>query len=136
MVGCFSFVSPAGMITPDFLSHWNTAMQIEFAYGRGQLDVAMPEGAEVQVIRKTPLEKITDGRAAVRTALDAPIGAPPLREFAAGKKTACILICDITRPVPNGLFLRPMVDDLEAAGIARENITILIATGLHRPNER
>ncbi|MEK9596467.1 MAG: nickel-dependent lactate racemase [Rhodospirillaceae bacterium] len=110
-------------------------MKIDFAYGRGQLDVAMPEGAEVQVIRKTPLEKITDGRAAVRTALDAPIGAPPLREFAAGKKTACILICDITRPVPNGLFLRPMVDDLEAAGIVRENITILIATGLHRPNE-
>ena len=48
---------PAGMMAIEFLSHWNAAMKIDFAYGRGQLDVAMPEVAEVQVIRKTPLEK-------------------------------------------------------------------------------
>src|SRR5690606_18905914 len=55
--------------------------------------------------------------------------------LAQGRKSACILICDITRPVPNHLFLRPMVETLEAAGILRANITILVATGLHRPNE-
>ena len=49
-------------------------------------------------------------------------------------RTACILVCDITRPVPNGLFLRPLVEQLIAAGIDRKNILILIATGLHRPN--
>ena len=44
-------------------------------------------------------------------------------------------ICDITRPVPNELILPPLLDTLEAAGIPRDKIPILVATGLHRPNE-
>ncbi|MCA9099008.1 MAG: nickel-dependent lactate racemase, partial [Planctomycetaceae bacterium] len=49
--------------------------------------------------------------------------------------TACILICDITRPVPNKVLLPPILETLAAAGVPREGITILIATGMHRPNE-
>jgi nickel-dependent lactate racemase len=45
------------------------------------------------------------------------------------------LICDVTRPVPNELMLRPLLRILEDSGIPRERILILIATGLHRPNE-
>jgi hypothetical protein len=61
---------------------------------------------------------------------------PPLPpELAQGKRNACILICDITRPVPNGLILPPLIESLTQAGISRENILILVATGLHRPNE-
>ena len=63
------------------------------------------------------------------------MGCPSIQELAKGKKNACILICDITRPVPNGLILPPLVENLTRAGIARENILILVATGLHRPNE-
>ena len=42
---------------------------------------------------------------------------------------------DITRPVPNRLILSPMLRILEEQGIARKDILILVATGLHRPNE-
>jgi nickel-dependent lactate racemase len=45
------------------------------------------------------------------------------------------LICDITRPVPNSTILPDLIRHLIAAGIAADAITILIATGLHRPNE-
>src|SRR6185295_11455210 len=62
-------------------------------------------------------------RAAVERALAEPVGSPALRDLARGKRSACILICDITRPVPNGLFLAPLIR------------TLLVATGLHRPNE-
>jgi nickel-dependent lactate racemase len=55
--------------------------------------------------------------------------------LAQGRSSACILICDITRPVPNHLFLRPMIETMIAAGIPREAIVVLVATGLHRPNE-
>ena len=44
------------------------------------------------------------------------------------------MICDITRPVPNHLFLRPLIERLNAAGVPYAGITVLIATGLHRPN--
>jgi nickel-dependent lactate racemase len=67
--------------------------------------------------------------------LEHPRGTPPLAELARGRRDACVVICDITRPVPNELILRPLLTTLEAAGIPRERITILIATGLHRPNE-
>ncbi len=59
----------------------------------------------------------------------------PLRDLARGRRSACILICDITRPVPNRLFLRPMIETMVERGIPLEQITVLVATGLHRPNE-
>jgi nickel-dependent lactate racemase len=104
---------------------------VEIAFGRGHLPVRLPPGAQPTLIRKRPLPKLPNQRAAVRDALDA----GGLRRLARGRRSACILICDITRPVPNRLFLRPMIEDLMAEGIAPERITILVATGLHRPNE-
>src|SRR5262249_50745665 len=109
--------------------------KIEILFGKSHLAVALPPEADVQVIRKRKLPKLPDPRGAVRAALDAPMGAKPLRQLATGRRSACILICDITRPVPNRLFLRPMIEDLMAAGMARERIHVLVATGLHRPNE-
>jgi nickel-dependent lactate racemase len=67
--------------------------------------------------------------------LAAPTGTPSLAELARGRRSACLVVCDITRPVPNELILQPVLQTLEAAGIARQDILILIATGMHRPNE-
>jgi nickel-dependent lactate racemase len=63
------------------------------------------------------------------------VNCKPLREEAKNCRSCCILICDITRPVPNGLILAPLVKELIQAGMAPSAITILVATGLHRPNE-
>ncbi len=78
-----------------------------------------------------PIENISS---AVTSALLDPIGAKPLRAQAAGKRSACIVICDITRPVPNKSLLPPVLRILEESGITGDAITILIATGTHRPN--
>jgi nickel-dependent lactate racemase len=44
------------------------------------------------------------------------------------------VISDITRPVPNRVLLPPLLETLQQAGIRKEAITLLIATGMHRPN--
>ena len=75
---------------------------------------------------------LEDEAGALAWALDHPIGCAPLTELAAGKKTAAISVCDITRPAPNRVTLPPLLECLHAAGIPVEGITILIATGLHR----
>ncbi|MEO6024766.1 MAG: nickel-dependent lactate racemase, partial [Burkholderiales bacterium] len=67
--------------------------------------------------------------------LAVPVNTASLAIEARAARTACILICDITRPVPNGLFLPVLVRELMDAGIPASGITILVATGLHRPNE-
>jgi lactate racemase len=84
------------------------------------------------VIESRSASPLPDVAAALDAALDRPIGSKPLRELAAGKKTAAISVCDITRPAPNWLTLPPLLKRLHDAGIPVEGVTILIATGLHR----
>ncbi len=75
---------------------------------------------------------LKDAATALGAALDEPIGCEPLAALAAGKKTAAISVCDITRPAPNRVTLPPLLKRLHEAGIPVGGITILIATGLHR----
>jgi nickel-dependent lactate racemase len=99
------------------------------------MSISLPAGASAQVIRKPAMAKLAHPAAAIQAAFAAPVGSPALAELARGKRSACILICDITRPVPNRLFLRPMIEILMASGIPLARISIVVATGLHRPNE-
>jgi len=108
---------------------------VSILYGKSEMHVRLPRDARPTVIGKRPMAKLSDPRAAVRDALARPIGASPYESLVRGRKSACILICDITRPVPNHLFLRPLIEGLLAGGVPREGITVLVATGLHRPNE-
>jgi len=110
-------------------------MHIDLRYGKGTYRLDLDPAWDVTVIRKPEMPLLADPVGAVRAALAQPVGARPLAEEARGAKTACILVCDITRPVPNGLFLPLLVRELMEAGIPAEGITILVATGLHRPNE-
>ena len=110
-------------------------MIVELEYGRGRLPVRMPDACEITVLRKNPLPVIEDAAGAVERAFAKPVGAPTLTSLARDIRSACILVCDITRPVPNHVFLGPMIHTLIDSGIPARNITVLVATGLHRPNE-
>ena len=111
-------------------------MQVHLEYHRDGLTAELPDKNVVKCLGYKPAEPLSDPAAKVRSVLENPTGTPSLAELAKDKKDACIVICDITRPVPNELVLTPMLEMLEAAGIARENILILVATGMHRPNDR
>jgi nickel-dependent lactate racemase len=110
-------------------------MTIDLLYGRGTVSVTPPPGCVPTLVAKHAMPVLADPAAAVAQALAEPVGVPALSRLARGKRSACILICDITRPVPNGLFLGPLIRALQAAGVPRAGITVLVATGLHRANE-
>ena len=115
--------------------------EIPVDYGRYRLDVRVPPNCVIVGMKEIPL--IADPRAAYEEALSHPIGCPPLGELIRKKQkpaaelTAAVTVSDITRPVPyrgeSGL-LRPLLDRLEAEGISRRNITIIIGNGMHRPS--
>ncbi len=107
-------------------------MDAELAFGKGRLKVALPGRFRYRVLEARSATPLPDWQGALEGALDAPVGVPPLREMAAGRKSAAISVCDITRPAPNRKTLPPLLQRLREAGIAPENITIFIATGLHR----
>ena len=53
-------------------------------------------------------------------------GAANRAQRARGRKSACVLVCDITRPVPNRLILPPLLRTLEEQGVPRAGITVLV----------
>jgi nickel-dependent lactate racemase len=110
-------------------------MRIILDYGRTGLEVDLPEDRIVGPLAIKAALPLADPEAAIAAALAQPIGTPSLAKLAVGRKNACILVCDITRPVPNRMILPPLLRILQEQGIARRDILILIATGLHRPNE-
>ncbi len=110
-------------------------MQVNMRYGHGTLAVELPDKNLAGVLETSPGVPLEDVDAVLRQAIAEPIGCRPLAELAAGRSSACIVISDITRPVPNRVILPPILEVLEQAGIPREQLTILIATGIHRPNE-
>lgn len=111
-------------------------MTIEFPYHREKVTVGIPASLEdrVKVLGTANQSKSALTAAEIHNALCAPIGTRPLAELAKGKKSACLVISDITRPVPNKLLLPPILAAIENAGIHGDDITLLIATGMHRPN--
>jgi nickel-dependent lactate racemase len=110
-------------------------MRINLDYGRTGLDVELPDDRVVGPLAIRPAPPLPDPEAAIADAIAHPIGTSSLADLARGRRDACILVCDITRPVPNRLILPPLLRMLEQQGIPRERIVILVATGLHRPNE-
>jgi nickel-dependent lactate racemase len=113
----------------------NDPVRITLDYGKTGLEVTLPEDRLVGPLSIRPAPPVANAEAAITDALRRPIGSPPLAELARGRRTTCILVCDITRPVPNRLLLPPILGTLQEQGIARRDILLLIATGLHRPNE-
>ena len=107
-------------------------MQYSLAYGREQLTVELPEKNVVKVLKLQPAAALEDPLDAVFDVLEEPTETEPLAAIAEGKKSACVVICDTSKPVPNSLVLPPILQTLENAGIDLAKITILIATGLRR----
>jgi lactate racemase len=105
---------------------------VQFAFGKSGISVPLPDGPRYEVIESRTASRLEDRDAALNHALDHPVAGPSLRDLAAGKKTAAISVCDITRPAPNRITLPPLLRRLHEAGIPVEGVTILIATGLHR----
>ena len=100
-------------------------MRVEMAFGKAGLSLHLPEGFRYQVLEAHSAVPLPDPRGEARLVI------APLAEMARGKRSAAISVCDITRPAPNRLVLPPLLALLEQVGV--RDITILIATGLHRP---
>jgi len=109
------------------------ARTIKLAFGKQGAEVELPAGYDYIVLDAKSVVSAADPVALIEQAVDNPIGSPPLIELVRGKTSAAISVCDITRPAPNRMVLPPVLRRLEAAGIERSRMVILIATGLHRP---
>jgi nickel-dependent lactate racemase len=84
------------------------------------------------VIEPRDIPALPDESAAIRSALEKPIGCPPLPALASAGDRVVIVVNDGTRPMPSARVLPPILEAIEQ--VPREHITILVATGTHRAN--
>lgn len=109
-------------------------MKVKLDYGKEGLEVEIPDRHVVGVLTIQSIPPLVDPAEAVRSSLANPIGSRSLEAIARGRKDACIVVCDVTRPVPNPVILPEILAALDRAGMDRACIKILVATGTHRPN--
>ncbi len=107
---------------------------VDMLFGTGRVRLDLPPS--VEVLRGPEIPRAEEPAHAVRAALASPIGCAPLREVAAQKqpRSVCVTMSDITRPVPNELLITAILEELNAVGIEDAAVTVLIATGMHRPS--
>lgn len=90
-------------------------------------------GAEILESRVGELKAEGSEDALVQAAMEHPIGTPTLRQLAQGKQTCTIIVSDHTRPVPSRHILPFMLQQLRE-GNPEIEVTLLVATGFHRPS--
>lgn len=97
--------------------------------GDRRLGLTFPDAWDVRVIGTDPGPALDAD--AMRDRLLAPIGVPRLARLAEGRRSAVIIIDDISRPTPTADVLPLVLDELEAGGIDLSNVRIVIAAGGH-----
>ncbi|HSV73184.1 MAG TPA: nickel-dependent lactate racemase [Chthonomonadales bacterium] len=111
-------------------------MDVCLSYGERGLIADIPDARLAAVLSPPDAPQLPDLGAAVRSSLQRPIGSRPLAHLAAASRHACIVVCDATRPVPTSAVLPHVLAALDAGGIPLSRVTVLIATGTHRPADR
>ena len=111
-------------------------MTLEFGYGNGVQTVHLPEANLLAELKANTLMHPRHGVDAVVYGLHHPIGAPKLRDTVKKGQKIAIITSDISRPLPSYAVLPPVLEELSAAGIDREDITVVFALGSHRNHTR
>ena len=107
-------------------------MKLEFGFGTGVQTAQVPEENLLGVLHANEVPLELTGEAEVRRALEEPIESPRLRELVHPGEKVAIVTSDITRPMPTYKVMPPLLDELYAAGVRREDITLVFALGSHR----
>lgn len=100
-------------------------------YGDHSLDLSFPDGWDARLFPPRGAPDLDD--AALRDALAQPIGAPRLRDLARGRRSAVLVIEDLSRPTPTARLLPPVLAELAAGGLADEDVRVIVGVAGHRP---
>jgi len=108
-------------------------MKVSLKYGEKQLQLEVPDHTEI-LSPKTEFPSVDDPFGEVRRALDNPIASPTLTQVVENMKPRkiAILVSDLTRPSPSHIIVPPILEELNRAGVKREQIKIVFGLGFHR----
>lgn len=104
--------------------------EIELPCGECALTAQIPTKNIACVLTKQDAKGLVDERQAITQSLRSPIESPPLLDLVKPTDKVVVIATDNTRPCPDDRILPPLLAELEGK-VPRENITIIVALGLH-----
>lgn len=109
-------------------------MDFTWEFARDRITFSIPNENVMAILKRKGFTRNGEFPATVESALENPIGTPPLREIIAqkGARSVVIVVNDITRPTPYEHMLPPLLREIRSAGVFDEEVTLLIANGIHR----
>lgn len=110
----------------------NETVHFKYGFGKGYKEFDINEANIMAELRQNEVTVELTGEDEVRRALNNPIGSGKLSEIVKPGEKTVIITSDITRPMPSKLVLPAIVDELLAAGLSYDDITIVFALGNHR----
>jgi nickel-dependent lactate racemase len=103
-------------------------------WGKEELSLSLPEDWHLAgVLEPSTWPGVKGAMDHVRRSLQQPAGSPRLRDLAREGMRVALVIDDLSRPTPVGRILPAVLDELAQGGVRREDITLVVALGLHRP---
>ncbi|WP_299032497.1 nickel-dependent lactate racemase [uncultured Anaerococcus sp.] len=106
--------------------------QVKLPYGKEFIELEVGDDVDILVSQAGDFKAEKSQEDLVKDALNNPIGTEKLSELVKGKKTITIISSDHTRPVPSAITMPILLEEIRSTNPDAE-ITILIATGFHRP---
>jgi len=100
-------------------------------YGDEELTLNFPSGWEVETLGSKDAPMLSDAQ--IEQAFAAPIGTFRISELAKGKKSAAIIVDDLSRPTPAATVVPFLLRELASAGVPTSEIRFVVGGGSHRP---
>jgi nickel-dependent lactate racemase len=104
-------------------------------YGKTEICARIPARNFLGSIEPNEKPGVPDPRAEIERALREPIGSSKLDTILKPENKVAIVVDDATRPVSSHAMVMPILNELNAAGIKDENVTVIFACGTHRAVE-
>ena len=111
---------------------WKTLPIVRIPYGKREMAFDVPNGNLLGFVEPAQVATVKDVSAATAFALDSPNSSNKLSEIVKSNERVVIAATDLTRPCPDHIIIPQVLDELNAAGVSDDRISIVIGLGLHR----
>lgn len=106
--------------------------EVKLPYGKEFIELEVDDNVDILVSQAGEFKAEKSEEDLVREALSNPIGSEKLSDLVKGKEKITIITSDHTRPVPSHITMPILLEEIRSTN-PEADITILIATGFHRP---
>ncbi len=105
---------------------------MKIPYGSGHLEFPDPWDGQARIIEPGPFPEHSVGVDGILRALKSPVGCPRLADLCRKGQRIAVVVPDLTRRAAVSTYLPPLLEELVRSGVPDDDVTIIVALGIHR----